>query len=201
MGADRSGARQGWQAALRPGAVRRGVLLTPESRVEKARDRGIYVGVLLFDGWALHLSPAPDNIEGHPFHAANNGNGIAATSIDDLQVLPLDPRMESIEAAYIKKVVDSLHDLPNVIWEVANESSGDGSVDQEFAKFLGMDEPPVWGDSTEWQYWVIDVVKGYEEERGYDTPDRHDDAVSGGGPDPGQRAAAAESGRVDLARL
>ena len=75
-------------------------------RVEKARDRGIYVGVLLFDGWALHLSPAPDNIEGHPFHAANNGNGIAATSIDDLQVLPLDPRMESIEAAYIKKVVD-----------------------------------------------------------------------------------------------
>ena len=90
-------------------------------RVEKARDRGIYVGVLLFDGWALHLSPAPDNIEGHPFHAANNGNGIAATSIDDLQVLPLDPRMESIEAAYIKKVVDSLHDLPNVIWEVAND--------------------------------------------------------------------------------
>ena len=35
-----------------------------------AGDAGIYVGVMLFDGWALHLSPAPDHIEGHPFHAA-----------------------------------------------------------------------------------------------------------------------------------
>ena len=32
-----------------------------------------------------------------------------------------------------------------------------------------MDEPPVWGDLDRMAYWVIDVVKGYEEERGYDT--------------------------------
>ena len=38
-------------------------------RVEQAGEAGIYVGVLLFDGWALHLSPPPDHIEGHPFHA------------------------------------------------------------------------------------------------------------------------------------
>jgi hypothetical protein len=25
-----------------------------------------------------------------------------------------------------------------------------------------------WGDSTKWQYWVIDRVKRYTEERGYD---------------------------------
>ena len=61
-------------------------------------------------------------------------NGIAATSIDDLQVLPLDPRIASIQEAYIRKVVDTLHDLPNVLWEVANESSGDGQVDKEFAE-------------------------------------------------------------------
>jgi hypothetical protein len=58
-------------------------------RVIKAGDAGIYVGVMPFDGWALHLSPAPDHVEGHPFHALNNINGIGATSIDDLQVLPL----------------------------------------------------------------------------------------------------------------
>ena len=50
---------------------------------------------MLFDGWALHLSPPPDHIEGHPFHARNNVNGITATSINDLQVLPLDPRIEA----------------------------------------------------------------------------------------------------------
>ena len=51
---------------------------------------------------------------------------------------------------------------------MANESSGGGTVDIEFAKYLGQDEVPEWGDSTEWQYWVIDVVKRHEQERGYD---------------------------------
>jgi hypothetical protein len=138
-------------------------------RVATAGEAGIYVGVMLFDGWALHLSPPPDQIEGHPFHAANNINGISAASINDLQVLPLDPRIQEIQEAYVRKVVDTLHDLPNVLWEVANESSGDGSVTKEFAGFLGMDEVPAWGDSTDWQYWVIDVVKRHESERGYDT--------------------------------
>ena len=137
-------------------------------RVVKAGEAGMYVDVMLFDGWALHLSPPPDNIEGHPFHALNNTNGVSATSIDDLQVLPLDGRVEKLQEAYIRAVVDTLHDLPNVLWEVANESTGDGSVTQEFAGFLGMKEPPVWGDSTDWQYWVIDVVKRHETERGYD---------------------------------
>jgi hypothetical protein len=138
-------------------------------RVAKADDAGIYVGVMLFDGWALHLSPPPDHIEGHPFYGSNNVNDISARSINDLQVLPLDPHIEAVQEAYIRKVVDTLHDLPNVLWEVANESTGDGVVTQEVAQFLGMEEPPEWGDSTAWQYWVIDVVKRHEADRGYDT--------------------------------
>lgn len=138
------------------------------TRVIAAGEVGVYVGVMLFDGWALHLSPAPDHIEGHPFHALNNVNGIAATSIDDLQVLPLDPRIEQLQVTYIRRVVDVLHDLPNVLWEVANESSGDGSATQEFADLLGLDRPPSWGDSTTWQYWVMDVVREHEAGRGYD---------------------------------
>ena len=136
-------------------------------RVVRAGAAGIYVGVMMFDGWALHLSPAPDHIEGHPFHAGNNVNGISATSINDLQVLPLDQRVRDLQEAYLRKVVDTLHDLPNVLWEVANESTGDGSVTEEFAGFLGMRELPHWDDSTQWQYWVIDVVKRHEAERGY----------------------------------
>src|SRR5438105_6085157 len=54
-------------------------------RVIAAGNEGIYVAVMLFDGFALHLSPPPDHVEGHPFHAANNVNGISADSIDDLQ--------------------------------------------------------------------------------------------------------------------
>ena len=136
-------------------------------RVVAAGSEGIYVSVMLFDGWALHLSPAPDNVEGHPFFAANNVNGVGITSIVDYQVLPLNPRVQTLEAAYIQRVVDALHDLPNVLYEVANESSGGGTVDSNFAKMVGLTQVPDWGNSTAWQYWVIDVVKEYERQKRY----------------------------------
>jgi len=137
-------------------------------RVIAAGKAGIYVAVMLFDGWALHLSPAPYNVEGHPFFGANNVNGVAIDSIVDYQVLPLDPRVQALQEAYIRKVVDTVHDLPSVLYEVANESSGGGSVDRKFAEALGLGDPPEWGDSTQWQYWVIDVLKQYEQQIGYD---------------------------------
>ena len=139
------------------------------SRVIAAGNRGMYVGVMLFEGWALHLSPPPDHVEGHPFFRANNVNDIGITSILDYQVLPLDLQVQALQEAYIRKVVDTVHDLPNVIYEVANESSGGGKIDREFAAMLGMSEVPDWGDSTEWQYWVISVVKQHEQAMEYDT--------------------------------
>jgi hypothetical protein len=137
-------------------------------RIIAAGNEGIYVAVMLFDGWALHLSPAPDNVAGHPFHAANNVNEIGITSIVDYQVLPLDPRIRALQEAYIRKVIDTVQDLPNILYEVANESSGGGAVDPNFAKALGLGDPPDWGDSTQWQYWVIDFLKQYEHEQGYE---------------------------------
>lgn len=138
-------------------------------RVIAAGNEGIYVAVMFFDGWALHLSPPPDNVEGHPFHSANNVNGIGINSIVDYQALPLDARVGALQEAYIKKVVDAVQDLPNVLYEVANESSGGGTVGKEFAEMLGFKDVPNWGNSTEWQYWVIDVVKQYEKEKRYVT--------------------------------
>ena len=44
-----------------------------------------------------------------------------------------------------------------------------GRVDPSFAEALGQPGSPEWGDSTAWQYWVIDRVKRYEGEMGYDT--------------------------------
>src|SRR6266540_2513215 len=103
---------------------------------------GSHIWNNLHDG----LGPTPDNVEGHPFHAANNGNGIAITSIVDYQVLPLDPRVQALQEAYIRQVVDTVHDLPNVLYEVANESSGDPTN-------------PEVGDSSEWQYWGSGLVR------------------------------------------
>ena len=197
------GSGHGRQAEVRPRPVRPGVLRpAPRPRRSPPGERGIYVAVMLFDGWGLHLSPAPDNVEGHPFHAANNVNGIGIGSIVDYQVLPLDPRVQALQEAYIRKVVDTVHDLPNVLWEVANESSGGGKLDPAFAEMLGQAEPAEWGDSTAWQYWVIDIVKRYEQADGLrPAPDRDDDAVPRRGADQGQRPAVRQPGGLDLARL
>jgi hypothetical protein len=137
-------------------------------RIEAAGERGMYVSVMLFDGWGLHLGPAPDNVEGHPFHAANNLNGIGITTILDHQVLPLDPAVQALQEAYLRQVIDTVHDLPNVLYEVANESSGGGVADAEMAAVLGVPPGTDWGDSTGWQYWVIEFVKQYERQEGYE---------------------------------
>jgi hypothetical protein len=135
-------------------------------RVVAAGNQGIYVSVMLFDGFSLHLTALPDNVEGHPFHAANNVNDIGITSIIDYQVLPLDPHVQALQEAYMRKVIDTVHDLPNVLYEVANESSG---VDAESVQLPdGTSIPTRVGDSTQWQYWVIDFVKQYERRMGYD---------------------------------
>jgi len=133
-------------------------------RVSAAGKEGIYVSVMLFDGFGLHLSQAPDHVEGHPFFAANNVNDIALTSINEYQVLPLAPAVQALQEAYIRKVIDTLADLPNVLYEVANESVGGGHVDRAFADVLGLSEISSWGDSTAWQYQVIEFVKQYEQQ-------------------------------------
>jgi hypothetical protein len=135
-------------------------------RVLAAGHAGIYASVMLFEGFSLHLTDVPDNIEGHPFHAANNVNDIGITSIVDYQVLPLDPRVEALQKAYIRKMIDTVHDLPNVMYEVANESSGQAADSVVFPDGSSVDTPI--GDSTQWQYWVINTVRDYERDMGYD---------------------------------
>jgi hypothetical protein len=136
-------------------------------RVIAAGNVGCYVSVMLFEGWGLHLSPAPDNVEGHPFGAGNNINQIAIGSIVDYQVLPLDRRVQAFQDAYLRKVVDTVHDLPNVLYEVVNESSGQDAESVQLPGGLSMPGPI--GDSTRWQYWVIEFVRRYERQMGYDS--------------------------------
>ena len=45
-----------------------------------------------------------------------------------------------------------MQDLPNVLDEVANESSGGGSVDLTFAEQAKPGGATAWSESTEWQY-------------------------------------------------
>ena len=63
-------------------------------------------------------------------------------------------------------MIDTVHDLPNVLYEVANESSGQ-TADSVALPDGSAVETPI-GDSTQWQYRVINSVKDYEHAMGYD---------------------------------
>jgi len=101
-------------------------------RTTEAGDRGIYVIVMLFQGWSIEdkggrVNPWPY----HPFHRANNVNGVDGDLNGDGQGKELhnwlgeDHPITKRQRAYVRKVVDTVNDLDNVLYEIANESHGD----------------------------------------------------------------------------
>jgi hypothetical protein len=109
------------------------------TRVIAARDRGIYVSIMLFDGW--DLNQGYNATGGFPMAAGNNVNGVATTGDEFLSLS--NPAITARQKAYVTKVIDTVNDLDNVLYEIANETGS---------------EPA----RISWQYAMIDFVKSYE---------------------------------------
>ena len=109
------------------------------SRALAAQKRNIYVAIMLFQGWSVRDSPGYDPYFGHPFNGNNNVNGFSAI-YQDIHTLN-DSNVTSRQEAYVRKVIDTVNDLDNVIFEICNEAAT-GSYD--------------------WQYHMIDVIHAYE---------------------------------------
>jgi hypothetical protein len=113
-------------------------------RVIKARNRGIYVSVMLFEGWEFQFTDAWTY---HPFHGPNNVNGVDADPdgrgllSNQLRDDPMGKKVLELQETYVRQVVDTVNDLDNVLYEVCNEAG------------------PY---STQWQYHLIDVIHGHE---------------------------------------
>ncbi len=119
------------------------------SRVREAQARGIYVSIMLFDGWSIEKKRpwgiADNPWKGHPFNRENNINGIdgdlngdgEGPEVHTLQ----NPTITALQEAYVGKVIDTVNDLDNVLYEIANESAK---------------------TSVPWQLHMIDVIYSYE---------------------------------------
>lgn len=118
-------------------------------RVIAARERGIYVAVMLFDGWSVADAKGGfgqnNPWRGHPFNQSNNINGINGDLNGDgsgVEVHELgNPAVTAIQEAYVRKVIDTVNDLDNVLYEISNESHGDSEL---------------------WQYHMIELIRSYE---------------------------------------
>jgi hypothetical protein len=112
------------------------------SRVVAARDRGVYVGIMLFspdsgakrEDWDHLLYHPTNNVQGIDADTNKDGSGAEAY---DLSI----PRITAYQEAFVRKVVDTVNDLDNVLYEIGNE--GDLT-------------------SVRWQYHFIRFVQRYE---------------------------------------
>jgi uncharacterized protein DUF6298/collagenase-like protein with putative collagen-binding domain len=108
-------------------------------RVAQFRASGIYVSVMFFRGNIGRDSHA--SWDAHPFNPANNVNaelaGLTLNAYNDLT----HPSALALQKHYIRSVIDTLNDMDNVIWEIANEA-----------------QP----QSYNWQQHLVDYVRSYE---------------------------------------
>lgn len=93
-------------------------------RVQAAERRGIYVSVMLFEGWGLQFSP--NAWEHHPFHAENNVNGIDGDLDGDGKGLEIhsgeNQAVSEVQKAYVRQVIDTVNRFDNVLYEISNEN-------------------------------------------------------------------------------
>jgi len=131
-------------------------------RIRLAQDQGIVVSVMLFEVYGFNANVKDKALwDGNTFNGKNNVNGIDADPNGDSIGLEFfygnDPKLRQIQRDYVKKVIDSVNDLDNVIFEVANECG-----------------------ATQWQHDMIDFIHEYEAKH---KPRRHLVLMSPGGPD------------------
>jgi glucose/arabinose dehydrogenase/PKD repeat protein len=90
------------------------------TRAQALNDAGIYVGVYTFTAeWVGRYRCASD---GYPFTGANNINGISDDGSASSFTMSAPNAVTAIQDAYVEKVIDTLNDLPNVLWMVSEEA-------------------------------------------------------------------------------
>ena len=116
------------------------------ARVMEASQRGVYVSVVLFQSLNSQSKTKQDNPwYANPFHRDNNVNRIDGDTngdgIGDESFTLTIPAITSLQEAYIRKVVDTLNDLDNVLYEI----SGDAPL-----------------GSSAWQSYIVSYLKSYQ---------------------------------------
>lgn len=131
-------------------------------RVAAASRRGLYVSVMLFEGWGMHHANRRRSStvgwawRAHPFHPDNNVNGIdAGGDLPNGGPHRLGNKaVNAAQEAYVRKVVDTVNDLDNVLYEVINE-----------------------GGDKEWDWWIATTVRQHERSK----PKQHPVGITGHG--------------------
>jgi hypothetical protein len=127
-------------------------------RIIAAGQRGIYVSLILFEGFSTQRQVRQVNPWlGDPFQSENNINSIDADSNRDgrgVEFFTLDsPSVTALQEAFVRKVADTLNDLDNVLYEISGDTLP---------------------SSLAWQTHMVDYLKAYEATK----PNQHPVGIS-----------------------
>ncbi|HEY7291368.1 MAG TPA: putative collagen-binding domain-containing protein [Vicinamibacterales bacterium] len=90
------------------------------ARVSALNGAGIYAGVYLFTGEWLNVYRC--STDGYPLTGANNVNGIDDGGGAGSVTMTAANAITAVQDAYVKKTIDTLNDLRNVLWIVSEEA-------------------------------------------------------------------------------
>jgi len=98
------------------------------TRVMQAEAKEVYISIMLFEVYSFYRSNSQSVNEsrwgGNPFRGANNVNGVNALDEDNKGCdffYTSNAKIRNLQKAYVKKVIDTLNEFDNVIYEIANE--------------------------------------------------------------------------------
>lgn len=116
------------------------------AEVIAARDNGIYASMMLFQGFSIsgkgNVGGSP--WKGHPLYGPNNINGVDRGEGGPASGHSLaNPAIVALQEAWVKKVIETVNDLDNVLYEIINEDSGGEA-------------------NTAWQYHMIKFIQQQE---------------------------------------
>ncbi len=116
-------------------------------RVQQLHAVGIYAGVYLLTGEFVNRFRSPT--DGYPFTGSNNVNGINDGGGVASVTMTAPNAITAFQDAYVKKMIDTLSNLPNVLWAVSEEAPANS----------------VW-----WNNHLISLVHSYEAGKPYQHP-------------------------------
>jgi hypothetical protein len=112
------------------------------SRAVDLKNNGIYLSIMLFDVYSFcDMCGWPNNA----FNSNNNINGIHTDTNSDghgTEFFSPSPEVQAYQKAFVRKIIDTVGDLDNIIFEIANEL-----------------------EAPDWQYAMTHYIKNYEASR------------------------------------
>jgi len=109
------------------------------ARVQQLNAAGIYAGVYLFSGeWLLRFRFSGD---GYPLTGSNNVNGIDDVGGIGSVTMSAPNAITAVQDVFVRKLIDTLNDLPNLLWIVSQEAPA---------------------GSTWWNNHLISLTRAYE---------------------------------------